>query len=104
MADCFVRLGFLDTGDDPAPMIKIMRRDLRAGAGRPASTIRATTCRSSAAWRSRRSASSTACSRPRATASSLTRALIGLDSYLKQLGTVANWHRIFKECVERYGE
>ena len=33
----------------------------------------------------------------------LTRALIGLDSYLKQLGTVTNWHRVFKECVERYG-
>src|SRR5262245_56794716 len=24
MADCFVRLGFLDAGDDPAPMIRIM--------------------------------------------------------------------------------
>jgi hypothetical protein len=33
----------------------------------------------------------------------LGRALIGLDSYLKQLGTVTNWHRVFKECVERYG-
>jgi len=31
----------------------------------------------------------------------LVRALIGLDAYLKQLGTVANWHRIFKECVDR---
>jgi predicted unusual protein kinase regulating ubiquinone biosynthesis (AarF/ABC1/UbiB family) len=29
----------------------------------------------------------------------LLRALIGLDAYLKQLGTVANWHRVFKECV-----
>jgi hypothetical protein len=34
----------------------------------------------------------------------LGRALIGLDSNLKQLGTVANWHRVFKECVERYGQ
>jgi len=33
----------------------------------------------------------------------LARALIGLDSYLKQLGTVANWHRVFKECVDKYG-
>jgi hypothetical protein len=30
----------------------------------------------------------------------LGRALVGLDSYLKQLGTVRNWHRIFAECVE----
>ena len=33
----------------------------------------------------------------------LVRALIGLESYVQQLGTVANWHRVFKECVERYG-
>jgi hypothetical protein len=33
----------------------------------------------------------------------LARALIGLDSYLKQLGTVTNWHRVFKDCVDRYG-
>lgn len=33
----------------------------------------------------------------------LLRALIGLDAYLKQLGTVANWHRVFTECVEQYG-
>ena len=31
----------------------------------------------------------------------LVRALVGLDSYLKQLGTVTNWHRLFRECVER---
>lgn len=30
----------------------------------------------------------------------LGRALVGLDSYLKQLGTVRNWHRLFAECVE----
>jgi len=30
----------------------------------------------------------------------LGRALVGLDSYLKQLGTVANYHRLFAECVE----
>jgi hypothetical protein len=31
----------------------------------------------------------------------LSRALMGLDAYLKQLGTVTNWHRVYKECVER---
>jgi hypothetical protein len=26
---------------------------------------------------------------------------MGLDAYLKQLGTVTNWHAEFKRCVER---
>jgi predicted unusual protein kinase regulating ubiquinone biosynthesis (AarF/ABC1/UbiB family) len=30
----------------------------------------------------------------------LGRALMGLDAYLKQLGTVTNYHRLFRECVE----
>jgi predicted unusual protein kinase regulating ubiquinone biosynthesis (AarF/ABC1/UbiB family) len=30
----------------------------------------------------------------------LERALLGLDAYLKQLGTVANWHRVYRECLE----
>jgi predicted unusual protein kinase regulating ubiquinone biosynthesis (AarF/ABC1/UbiB family) len=29
----------------------------------------------------------------------LMRALVGLDSYLQQFGTVANYHRLFEECV-----
>lgn len=29
----------------------------------------------------------------------LIRALVGLDSYLQQFGTVANYHRLFEECV-----
>ncbi|HXQ24181.1 MAG TPA: hypothetical protein VN812_21040, partial [Candidatus Acidoferrales bacterium] len=31
----------------------------------------------------------------------LARALMGLDAYVKQFGTVTNWHREFKRCVER---
>jgi len=30
----------------------------------------------------------------------LLRALVGLDSYVQQFGTVANFHRLFLECVE----
>jgi hypothetical protein len=30
----------------------------------------------------------------------LVRALIGLESYVQQLGTITNWHRLFRECVE----
>jgi hypothetical protein len=29
----------------------------------------------------------------------LVRALIGLESYVQQLGTVTNWHRLFRACV-----
>jgi predicted unusual protein kinase regulating ubiquinone biosynthesis (AarF/ABC1/UbiB family) len=29
----------------------------------------------------------------------LERALLGLDAYLKQLGTVTNWHRLYAECL-----
>jgi hypothetical protein len=31
----------------------------------------------------------------------LVRALIGLESYVQQLGTVTNWRRVFAECVDR---
>lgn len=31
----------------------------------------------------------------------LMRALVGLDSYLQQFGTVANYHRLFAECIEQ---
>jgi predicted unusual protein kinase regulating ubiquinone biosynthesis (AarF/ABC1/UbiB family) len=31
----------------------------------------------------------------------LERALLGLDAYLKQLGTVTNWHRLYREALER---
>ena len=29
----------------------------------------------------------------------LLRALVGLDAYLKALGTVRNWHRLFREVT-----
>ena len=34
----------------------------------------------------------------------LDRALLGLDAYLKQLGTVANYYRLFRECVRSVPE
>jgi hypothetical protein len=33
----------------------------------------------------------------------LLRALVGLESYVKQLGTVANWRRLFEEELEAAG-
>ena len=34
----------------------------------------------------------------------LMRALVGLDSYLQQFGTVTNYHRLFAECVAQAEE
>jgi hypothetical protein len=31
----------------------------------------------------------------------LVRALLGLDSYVHQFGTVTNWHRLFRQCIEK---
>ncbi len=100
MADCFVTLGFLDKGDDPKPMVRIMyiifdpvlvdrKYDPRrynsmekglevAGIGLEARLFKTPGHRVF-----------------------LVRALMGLDAYLKQLGTVVNWHREFKACVDR---
>ncbi len=102
MARCLVTLGFLDTGDDPEPMIRILdvifepvlvdkpydpRRYDSLERGMEVATIgiehRLFKAPGHRVF--------------------LLRALIGLDAYLKQLGTVANWHRVFEECVEQAG-
>ena len=100
MADCLLRLGFRDQKDDPAPFIRILDvvfepvlsddeydpRDYDSvEKGMEIATIgfehRLFKAPGHRVF--------------------LDRALIGLDSILKQLGTVTNWHRVFKECVER---
>jgi len=103
MADSFVRLGFLDRGDDPDPMIQIMdvifepvlvdrpydpRQYISLERGMEVAQI---------GFEHR-------LFKTPGHRVFLARALIGLDSYLKQLGTVTNWHRIFKGCVEKYGK
>ncbi|MBI3766917.1 MAG: AarF/ABC1/UbiB kinase family protein [Deltaproteobacteria bacterium] len=100
MSDAFVRLGFLDRDDDPEPMIRIMRMIFE-----PVLEDRLYDPRD---YRS--------VDRAMAVASIglehrifkspghrvfLMRALVGLESYVQQFGTVANWHRLFRECVER---
>jgi len=101
MSDAFVRLGFLDRDDDPAAMIRIMRivfepvledrvydpRDYR-------SVDRAMEVASiGLEHRIFKSPGHRVF---------LMRALIGLESYVQQFGTVANWHRLFRECVDGY--
>jgi predicted unusual protein kinase regulating ubiquinone biosynthesis (AarF/ABC1/UbiB family) len=100
MSDAFIRLGFLDRDDDPTPMIRIMRiifepvlkdrrwdpRDYRgvdramevASIGLEHRIFKAPGHRVF-----------------------LMRALVGLESYVQQFGTVANWHRLFREALAR---
>jgi len=99
VAECLVDLGFLGAEDDPAPLIEILyiifepvledreydprdfdwvERGMRIAAiGLQHRIFKAPGHRVF-----------------------LERALLGLDAYLKQLGTVANWHRLYRECLE----
>lgn len=100
MSECFVRLGFLDADDDPAPMIRIMRIvfepalvDAPYDPRQYQSVDRAMEVAQIALeHRMFKSPGHRVF---------LVRALVGLESYVQQLGTVTNWRRAFQECVER---
>jgi len=100
MSDCFVRLGYLDATDDPAPMIRIMRLvfepallDADYDPRQYRSVDRAMeVAQISLEHRLFKSPGHRLF---------LLRALIGLESYVQQLGTVTNWRRVFRDCVER---
>jgi predicted unusual protein kinase regulating ubiquinone biosynthesis (AarF/ABC1/UbiB family) len=100
MSACFVRLGYLDAEDDPEPMVRIMRIIFEP------------------VLRDRRYDPRTYRPIDRAMAVAqigiqhrifktpghrlfLMRALIGLESYVQQLGTVTNWHRLFRDSLAR---
>jgi predicted unusual protein kinase regulating ubiquinone biosynthesis (AarF/ABC1/UbiB family) len=101
MADAFVRLGFLDKGDDPAPMVKVMNVIFE-----PVLVDKKYDPRDYDSLQKGMEIAQIGFENRLFKAPGhrvfLFRALVGLDAYLKQLGTVANWHRVFKECVERY--
>ena len=99
MAEAFVALGFMDPGDDPRALVKIMKvifepvlrdrvydpRDYNAvEKGMEVATI---------GFENR-------VFKAPGHRVFLVRALMGLDSYLKQAGTVLNWHREFKRCID----
>jgi len=99
MADCFVRLGFLDPGERSEALVRIMyvifepvlqdrRYDPRnfnsVEKGMEIATI---------GFENR-------LFKAPGHRVFLARALMGLDAYLKQFATVTNWHREFKRCVE----
>ena len=100
MSDCFVRLGYLDREDDPAPMIRIMRLIFE-----PVLVDRPYDPRTYKAVDRAVEVAAIGLEHRIFKAPGhrvfLVRALLGLEAYVEQLGTVANWHRLFSECVRR---
>jgi hypothetical protein len=99
MADCFIRLDFLDPDDDPEPMFRIVRivfepvlLDRRYDPRRYNSMERGMQIAAIALEHR--------IFKDPGHRVFLVRALMGLDAYLKQFGAVTNWHREFKRCVE----
>lgn len=103
MAECFVQLGFLDRGDDPEPLARIMYIIFD-----PVLTDRTYDPRDFKSVEKAMEIASIGFENRLFKAPGhrvfLARALIGLDSYVKLFGTVTNWHRLFKECIERVRE
>jgi predicted unusual protein kinase regulating ubiquinone biosynthesis (AarF/ABC1/UbiB family) len=102
MADCFVRLDYLDAGDDPKPMVRIMKIIFepvlldRPFDPRHYNTIDKGLQVASIGIEHR-------IFKEPGHRVFLARALMGLDAHLKQFGTVINWHREFKRCVDAAG-
>ncbi len=99
MAQCFLVLDFLDPDQDPAPMIRIMRIIFE-----PVLVDRPFNPRDynvvERGIEVARIAIEHRIFKDPGHRVFLVRALVGLDTYLKQAGTVANWHREFRACVE----
>jgi predicted unusual protein kinase regulating ubiquinone biosynthesis (AarF/ABC1/UbiB family) len=100
MAKCFVQLDYLDPGDPPAPMIQIMHiifepvlQDRRWNP-RDYNSVERGMQIAAIGLENR-------IFKDPGHRVFLFRALMGLDAYLKQFGTVTNWHREFTRCVER---
>jgi predicted unusual protein kinase regulating ubiquinone biosynthesis (AarF/ABC1/UbiB family) len=100
MSASFVQLGYLDPHDDPAPMLRIMRivfepalvdGDYDPRGYQPVERAMEV-AQIGIEHRIFKSPGHRVF---------LLRALVGLESYIQQLGTVTNWRRIFRECVER---
>ncbi len=103
MARCFVSLGYLDPGDEPEPLIRIMYlifepvmedrvydpHDFHSAEKSVEVTVISLENRIFNAPGHRLF---------------LVRALLGLEAYVQQFRTVTNWHRLFWECIERSEE
>jgi predicted unusual protein kinase regulating ubiquinone biosynthesis (AarF/ABC1/UbiB family) len=98
-ADACVALGFLDASDDPAPLLEIL--DLVFGPAihedrdydpREYNSVDRAMQAAAIGFEHRVFKSP-------GHRVFLMRALVGLDSYIQQLGTVTNYHRLFADCV-----
>ena len=98
MAGCFLELGYLDPGDDPEPLVRIMYLLFE-----PVLEDRPYDPRDfHAVERAREVTNISLRHRIFKTPGHrlfLVRALLGLESYVQQFGTMTNWHRIFRRCV-----
>jgi predicted unusual protein kinase regulating ubiquinone biosynthesis (AarF/ABC1/UbiB family) len=100
MARCFVLLGYLDPGDDPAPLVRIMYiifepvLEDRVSDPRDFDSVGKTMEITAIGLENR-------IFNAPGHRLFLVRALLGLDSYIHQFGTVTNWHRLFRECIDR---
>jgi len=100
MADCLVRLGFLDRGDNPEPFIRIMYLmftpvlEDRIYNPREFNTVETAMAMATIGLENR-------LFKAPGHRVFLARALVGLDAYVKQFGTVTNWHCEFQRAVDR---
>ena len=98
MARCFLELGYLDPGDDPAPLFRIMYLIFE-----PVLEDRLYDPRDFHAVEKAREVTNISLQhrifKTPGHRLFLVRALLGLESYVQQFGTVTNWHRIFRQCV-----
>lgn len=100
MGQALTTLGYLDRGQEPAPMVDIVRilfepvrEDRRFDPKKYDSMAKATTVGEIALQHR--------LYRSPAHSVFLLRALIGAEGIIRQLGLVTNYHRLFRECVER---
>jgi predicted unusual protein kinase regulating ubiquinone biosynthesis (AarF/ABC1/UbiB family) len=100
MARCFVLLGYLDPGVDPAPLVRIMYSmfepvlEDRVFDPRDFDSVGKTMEITAIGLENR-------IFNVPGHRLFLVRALLGLDSYVHQFGTVTNWHRLFRGCIDR---
>ena len=98
LARCFLELGYLDPGDDPEPLFRIMSLIFE-----PVLEDRVYDPQDFHSVEKVREVTNISLQhrifKTPGHRLFLVRALLGLESYVQQFGTVTNWHRIFRRCV-----
>ena len=103
MAECFITLGYLTPGENPAPLVKIMYLifepvvEDRVYDPHDFDSVSKTVEITNIGVENR-------IFNAPGHRLFLVRALWGLDSYIHQWRTITNWHRVFRECIKRAKE